>query len=104
MLSEIEMITENVEEEIPVVIIKIFKIQSCVHGFHFFQDSWQPKLGEFLNANNEEKPSSLIHDGMAMMIGKLFRVKIKMEKLLGMFLNMCGSKCIFSLNTVKKWK
>ena len=53
ILSQIEMIIENVEEEIPVVIMKIFEIQSCVRGFHFFQDSWQPKLGEFLNASNE---------------------------------------------------
>ena len=46
MLPSIEMIIENVDEEIPLVIIKTFEIQSCIRAFHFFQDSWQPKLGD----------------------------------------------------------
>ena len=46
MLPSIEMIVENVDEEIPLVIIKTLEIQSCVRVFHFFQDSWQPKLGD----------------------------------------------------------
>ena len=56
------MITENVDEEIPLVIIKTFGIQSCVCEFHFFQDSWQPKLGETLKVSNEDELSSLVHD------------------------------------------
>ena len=55
------MIIEKVDEEISLVIIKTFKIQSCVCGFCFFQDSWQPKLREILNASNEDHPSFLIH-------------------------------------------
>ena len=63
MLPSIEMVIENVDEEIPLVnIIKTFEIQSCVRGFHFYHDSWQPKLGEILNASNEDEPSSLVHD------------------------------------------
>ena len=46
MLPSTEMIVENVDEEIPLVIIKTLEIQSCVCVFHFFQDSWQPKLGD----------------------------------------------------------
>ena len=40
MLPSIEMIIEKVDEEIPLVILKAFEIQSYVRGFHFFQDSW----------------------------------------------------------------
>ena len=40
------MIIENLDEEIPLVIIKKIEIQFCPCEFHFFQDSWQPKLGE----------------------------------------------------------
>ena len=43
------MIIENVDEEIPRVIIKTFGIKSCARGFYFFQNSWQPKPGEILN-------------------------------------------------------
>ena len=86
MLPSIEMIFENVDEEMPVVIIKTFEIQTCVCAFHFFQESWQPKLGKILNTSNEDEPSSLD------MVGMQLRVKIKTEKLLGMFLNMCRSK------------
>ena len=32
MLSSIKMIIKKVDEEIPLVIIKAFEIQSCVHG------------------------------------------------------------------------
>ena len=62
MLPSIEMIIENVDEEIPLVIIKTFESPSCGRGFHCFQDSWQPKLGEILNASNQNNPSSLVHD------------------------------------------
>ena len=51
MLPSIEMVIKNVEEEILLVIIKMFVIQSCVCGFHFLQDSSQSKLGEILNAS-----------------------------------------------------
>ena len=44
MLPSVEMIIENVNEEILLVIIKTFEIQSCVRGVYFFQDSWQPKF------------------------------------------------------------
>ena len=44
---------EHVDEEISVVIIKTFEIQSCVHGLHFFQNSC---------ATKEDEPSSLSHD------------------------------------------
>ena len=59
------MITENVDDDVPLVIIKTFGIQPCVRGFHFFQGSWQPKLGEKLNVSNEDEPSSLVHDRRA---------------------------------------
>ena len=51
MLPSTEMVTENVEEEILLVIINIFVIQSRAGGFHFLQDSWQSKLGKILNAS-----------------------------------------------------
>ena len=38
------------------------------------------------------------------MIDIQLRIKTRAEKLLGVFLNMCQSKCIFPLNTVEKWK
>ena len=56
------MIIEKVDEEILLVIIKTFKIQSWVRVLHFFQDTWQPKLGEILNISNEEEQSPLVHD------------------------------------------
>ena len=56
------MIIENADEEIPLVIIKTFEIQSCVRVFHFYQGSWQFKLGEILNASNEDEPSPLVRD------------------------------------------
>ena len=62
MLPSIEMTIESADEEILLLIIATFEIQSCVRGFHFYQDSWQFKLGEILNASNEDKPSSLVHD------------------------------------------
>ena len=65
MLPSTEMIIENVNEEILLVIIKTFEILSFVCGFHFFQDSRQPKPGEILNASNEDKPSSLVNDRYA---------------------------------------
>ena len=70
--------------------------QSCVRGFHFFQDFWQHKFREILNASNKDKTSSLVRDRIQL------RVNIKTEELLGMFLNMYQSKCISSLNMVKK--
>ena len=36
MLPSIEMIIEDVDEEIPQVIVTTFDIQFCVCGFHFF--------------------------------------------------------------------
>ena len=56
------MTIENVDEEILLVIMKTFEIQSCVCEFHFFQDSWKPKRGEILNASNEDHLSSVVHD------------------------------------------
>ena len=83
------MIIENADEEIPLVIIKTFEIQSCVRVSHFYQGSWQSKLGEILNASNEGEPSSLVRD-----IYMQLRVKIKTKQLLGMFLNMYRDKRI----------
>ena len=51
--------------KIPLVIIKTFEIQSCVRGFHFFQDSWQPKFGEIWKASKENEPSSIVYDRYA---------------------------------------
>ena len=65
MLPSIEMIIKNVDEEILLVVIKTFEVQYCVRGFHLFQGSWQPKLGEILNASNEDEPSFLVHDRYA---------------------------------------
>ena len=53
LFPSIEMNIEQVDEEISVVIIKTFEIQSCVHGLHFFQNSC---------ATKEDEPSSLSHD------------------------------------------
>ena len=65
MLPSIETIFENVDEEIPLVFIKTFQIQSCVHMFHLFQDTRQPKLGGILNATDIDDPTSLVHDRYA---------------------------------------
>ena len=35
MLSSAEVVIENADEEIPLVIVKSFEMQSCVSGFHF---------------------------------------------------------------------
>ena len=61
MIQLTERIIESVNEENLLVIIKTFEIKSWVSEFHFFQGSWQPKLGETLNASNEDKQSSLVH-------------------------------------------
>ena len=45
-------------------IIKTFEIQSWVCGLHFFQDTWQPRLGGILNVSNEDNSSSLVHGSM----------------------------------------
>ena len=92
------MIIEKVDEETSLFIMKSFEMQSCVHEFHFFQNSWQPKLGEILNASNEDEPSSLVHDRYAI------ACKDKNGKTVGMLQNMCRSKCISSLSTKKEWK
>ena len=59
------MIIEKVDKETSLFIMKSFEMQSCVHEFHFFQNSWQAKLREILNASNEDEPSSLVHDRYA---------------------------------------
>ena len=65
MLPSIETIFENVDEKILLVFIKTFEIQSCVHMFHFFQDTRQPKLGDILNAIDKDDPTFLVHDRYA---------------------------------------
>ena len=65
MLPSIETIFENVDEKILLVFIKTFEIQSCVHMFHFFQDTRQPKLGHILNATDKDDPTFLVHDRYA---------------------------------------
>ena len=41
------MISENVDEEIPLVITKTFEIQSCVRGLHFFKALGNLNLEKF---------------------------------------------------------
>ena len=96
MLASIGMIIKNVDKWIPLIIIKIFETQSYVPRFHFFQDSWQLKLGKVFG-----KVFNRLLPNMKCM---QLRVKIKSEKLLGMFPNMCRSKSISSLNMVEEWK
>ena len=78
------MIIGNVDKEFLLVITK--KIQSCARGFHFFQD--------FGNINLEKLRMLVMKTNrrLSYMIGMQLPEKIKSEKLLGMFLNMCRSK------------
>ena len=86
---------ENVDEETPLVITKTFEIQSYVRGFHFFQDFYRPKLGEIMNASNEDEPSSLVHDRYAIAckdkIGKTVgHIPKYVSKQMNFFIKYCG--------------
>ena len=98
MLPSIEPIIVNVDGEFLLVVIKTFEIRCCLRGFYIFRDSWKPKPGEMWMPVMKTKRLHLY------MIGMELRVKTKMEKLLDVFLNLCWSKCIASLNTMEEQK
>ena len=48
----------SIEEELPIILLKEFKLSSHVKGYHAYMTIWEPKNREFLETRLESEMSS----------------------------------------------
>ena len=49
-----------------ILMACVYEVDSCVRGYHVYQDTWTPLVGEELHCKREEN----IHDRHAMVVKK----------------------------------
>ena len=46
---------DSIEEELPIILLKEYKLSSHVRGYHAYMTIWEPKNGEFLETRLESE-------------------------------------------------
>ena len=64
----VEQLLGDINAEIPIVITNVFDIEICIRGYHFYNQIWQPTIGEILIGAHEDNQISLVKDTYAVCI------------------------------------